>query len=247
MILYRNHKSKIDLVIKMVRLENWYDLSAYFQGFRDLSIFANRKIKNKYPLLNQIIDEYVEKIRKLGDQMPVDYHIRQLRDEVLAKKSFEYADTQIYTQEIHLYNGSFYKLAWSVFRAKQVIQRYQLGQINFFTEILAGAVDRSTLNESYLATAVRNDAPVIVVYFPMKPDNQIPFIIIDGSHRVIGKHRDGQEKIIGYCLNHTQHLEALVSPVQSMIYKIHYNCTLLSGYLLGKLSQTEMEERLLEV
>jgi hypothetical protein len=231
----------------MIRQENWYDLTAYLQDFKDLSIFAAHKIKNNYPLLNQTIDEYSEKIRDLGCRTPIDSHIRQLRDEVLSKRSFEYADTQIYTQEIKLYNGSFYKLSWSVLLAKETIQRYQLSPISFFTEVLAGAVDRSTLNESYLAAAARNDAPVIVAYFPMKPDNQIPFIIIDGSYRVIGKHRDGQEKIIGYCLNHTQHLEALVSPVQSMIYKIHYNCTLLSGYLLGKLSQTEMEERLLEV
>jgi hypothetical protein len=231
----------------MIRQKNWYDLTAYLQGFKDLSILATCKIKNNYALLNQTIDEYSEKIRDLGGRTPIDSHIRQLRDEVLSKHSFEYADTQIYTQEIKLYNGSFYKLTWSVLWAKETIQRYQLGPISFFTEVLAGAVDRSTLNESYLAVAARNDAPVTVAYFPIKPENQVPLLIIDGSHRVIGKQLNGQEKITGYCLNHTQHLEAMVSPIQSLLYKIHYNCVLISGYLLGKLSQTEMEERLLEI
>jgi hypothetical protein len=231
----------------MIRQENWYDLTAYLQGFKDRSIFANRMLKNQYPLLNRTIDEYSGKIRELGGRTMIDSHIRQLRDEVLSKHSFEYADTQIYTQEIKLYNGSFYKLSWSVLRAKETVQRYQLDPISFFTEVLAGAVDRSTLNESYLAAAARNDAPVIVAYFPMKPENQVPLLVIDGSHRVIGKQLNGQEKLTGYCLNHIQHLEAMVSPIQSLIYKVHHNCVLISGYLLGKFSQTEMEERLLEV
>ena len=91
----------------MIRQENWYDLTAYLHGFKDLSIFAARQIKNNYPLLNRTIDEYCEKIRDLGGRAPIDSHIRQLRDEVFSKHSFEYADTQIYTQEIKLYNGSF--------------------------------------------------------------------------------------------------------------------------------------------
>jgi hypothetical protein len=81
----------------------------------------------------------------------------------------------------------------------------------------------------------------------MKPENHIPLLVIDGNHRVIGKYRDSQEKIIGYCLNNTQQLEAIVSPLQRMIFKIHYNCALISNYLLGKIDQTEMTEQLLEI
>ncbi|MDP1509358.1 hypothetical protein L8C07_01050 [Paenibacillus sp. CMAA1739] len=191
-----------------------------------------KKMKNECPKLKSLFDDYRRRLDELKTE----------QEEPLTD------NTEHYMQIIHLTKKSYYTITWNIETLKKVAQRNfpEKPNMNFYLPNLSKCVKKSGIEEKRIPVALNNMEPIIVGY--MSGIQDIPFIIIDGNHRVISKHSKGQEYFHGYLLKPEMHVEAMATNLDKLLYKIHHNINKHLAHLRGsKLVENENDSGILEI
>jgi hypothetical protein len=126
--------------------------------------------------------------------------------------------------------GAEYRVAWSIPAAHEVIRRHRVPIRAVPIADLLPAVDRSLIESQRLGAAANNPVPVVVARYRPSPGG---VVLLDGHHRVLGKHMAGRTLLNAYVLEPRQQVEALVSPLDRAVCSVHHNITELQLYLEG--------------
>lgn len=189
-----------------------------------LEIYGLTK-KNSYPGLQQLLINYRNRLKK-SSKFPSFFNLGET-----------------YTNRIKINDRNHYVVVWSIAVAKKVIKKYNPPLCKFSLDEIIHLVDQKYINQSYLDIALNNNAPIITAsYPPMVTKNK--FLIIDGNHRVISKHKDGQKEILGYMFEPHQHIQAIVTEFCRTLFKIHFNYYKIASYIGGVISDIELEKAL---
>lgn len=181
--------------------------------------------KNNYPELQQVLTTYKNKLKR------TPRHSGKLK----------FGET--FTQKIFYNNENFYLVSWSIPKVNKVIAKYEISLCRFALKEIISVVDHAGINKSHLEFARKNNSPIFIAsYPPIK--NKDKFLIIDGNHRVTSKYENGQETIPGYWLKPEQHIQAMRSELDRILFKIHSNYYMIASYLGGLISKKELDESL---
>ncbi len=181
--------------------------------------------KKSYPGLQQVLMNYKNRLKK-SSRFP---------------GFFNFGET--FTQMIKINDNNFYVVEWSIPVAKKAIKNYDLPLCKFSLDEMIHLVDQKYINKSYLSIALINNSPIFIASYPPAVTKN-KFLIIDGNHRVISKHQNGQKEIIGHMFEPYQHLQAMVNDVYRTLYKIHFNYYRIASYVGGVISRKELDETL---
>ena len=152
---------------------------------------------------------------------------------------FNFGET--FVQKINIDDINLYVVKWSISAVKKVIKKYSSPERKFTLNSIVHVVDQKHINKSHLDVSLNNKTPIILASYPPMA-GKTKFLIIDGNHRVISKHNDGQQEILGYMLEPHEHMEAMVSDIHRTLFKIHFNYLKIASYIGGMISRQELDE-----
>lgn len=181
----------------------------------DYVIKQGHEIKNTIPNLQNILDIYREKLRTAdtGIEFPTSL-----------------LEKEIYTKEVYIDNNNYYEITWDIEKTKDIISSYNIPVSLVKTTQAYNLTQKNEIDEKRLVHAQKNNKPVIIAETPnMKPN----FILIDGNHRVVAKHKLGLELIEAYVLQPGFHISGMINDLSRVLFVIHYDIWLFESYLAG--------------
>lgn len=205
-------------------MTRYYKLDAFFEKLTNGSLIKDISIINNYPNLKEELNYYKIKLAE-AEKEPISIDIGQ---EYIHETGFE---------NIGIPNN-FYEIRWSIPRIKQITQKYDIPVSSFPIHQLLESIDPRHIKKEHLEYALKNTEPVIVVYFqPLQT-----YLVIDGNHRVVSRFASGEDYIPAYILNSKQHIEAMTGNIYTTLYKIHWNISIIFGYIAGNITEEELAE-----
>lgn len=155
-------------------------------------------------------------------------------------------NAQTFTQIIDLPNGDFYNINWSVTKAMQVIETYDLPPISFFVNVVSDGIAPGAIEPHRLKAAENSTDPIFIVSYPLI-NTRTQMIVIDGNHRLMNKIQNGEERIIGFHLDEQYQDKALASELDRTLYKVHYNLGVIINYMVGDINKSKLNNSLFHV
>jgi hypothetical protein len=193
---------------------------------------------------NNILD--FKLLNNLEDADPIEVHLKSYVDEYLAQFPAErstiqealsemleayyedmerfkrvgyYFKGQRYQQQIFANATSWYDLVWDVGVLNEMIDQEQVRPQTFSVSTLYQShIPSKTIEEKHLPYALENDEPIILVEFPMIPQQ---CLVVDGNRRISSRYRKGRKEILGYLLHQDQHLHAMPMAFHQRLYHFH--------------------------
>jgi hypothetical protein len=127
---------------------------------------------------------------------------------------------QRYQQQIYANFTSWYNLVWDVGVLKEMIDKQgKKPQVFSVSSLYQSHIPHKKIREDHLAYALENKEPIILVGFPMIPQQ---CIVVDGNHRISSRYHIGIEEVSGYLLYPDQHRKAMPMAFHQKLYDFHH-------------------------
>ncbi|MCD8500813.1 MAG: hypothetical protein LRY71_02945 [Bacillaceae bacterium] len=222
-----------------------YQIEDFLESIADKSIFEmnNLLVKNDYPKLRQTIDRYKNKLEEAAKE-PMD----EIKEVLNSNKLIHIIDrnAQTFTQTIDLPNGDFYNITWSVTKAMNVVETYDLPLISFFVDVVSDGIAPGAVEPHRLKAVENSTEPIFIVSYPLL-STRTQMVVIDGNHRLMNKIQKGEDRINGYYLDKSYQDKALAGELDRTLYKVHYNLGVIINYMAGDISKSKLNKNLLHV
>lgn len=148
---------------------------------------------------------------------------------------------ETFTQEFVLDDGISYNISWNITIAKKLIENSKTKVTSFSVEELYEQVKKKEIDLQHLSKAITNKEPIIIAYYPSSPQ---PNVVIDGNHRVAANYRAGIKEIDTYVLNPNEHLQAMTSEFDRLLFGIYFNLAWIGDFIIDEITFEQMVERL---
>lgn len=202
---------------------DFYKLDSYFKSVEDLSILKGRKIKNNYPLLNEMIKAYRNKLEGLYEKYKND-----MLNSVLAMNPRQMYETTVDVNE----TGDYFNIIMDINKLNKIRRqskvRVDIQEIQL--EELVNSMDLNTLDEKYFKTASRNNNPIFVGYTPHLENR---YVVFDGNHRTYSKYIEGKRNISAYIFHPGHYAECTISDIYRYLIYMHLNIWVVCNYMIG--------------
>lgn len=208
-----------------------YKLDTFFKKRKAL-IKAIGPIENEYDYEAMFMKYYKILSAEAYDELRMPAFIAMGKD-------IEYFDKQIFMP-----NDGYYRLVWFIDTLKQKIKEYGIEPVTVPIDILLPASSTNDIDPTYLEHTSCNDEPIIAGIFPCVDP---PMILIDGSHRIIGKKLKGETEIQAYMLLPQQLVDSIQSEYIRKVAIAHNNIISMARYMAGMWSKEVFEGSLLEI
>ncbi|MUV37135.1 hypothetical protein JNUCC1_00941 [Lentibacillus sp. JNUCC-1] len=222
-----------------------YQINDFLESIANKSIFKlnGLSIKNEYPRLRQTIKKYKKKIEEAAKE-PMD----EIKDIMNSDSVIRVIDgnTQTFTQTIDLTNGDFYNITWSVTKAMEVVDTYDLPPMSFFVNVISDGIAPGAIESQRLKAVANSKDPIFIVSYPLL-NTRTQMVVIDGNHRLMNKILSGEERINGYYLDNQYQDKALAGELDRTLYKVHYNLGAIINYMVGEINKSKLNKSLLRV
>jgi len=199
------------------KLKPW-NIDGFMERFKTGEILQDLGLtmKRKIPNLPEIIDEYLDFLRKIQKENLITIHP---------------IGGQYYSRVILLGNDSYYTLTWDIQRAKRLVTHDPgFSIVRFQVKDLWPYVDQDGLNYDYVQQEVMNDEPIILFQY----EGVGKFFVIDGNHRLARKFQKNPNATIdAYVLDRCAGLYTMQSDIHRVLYLIHLNLNNIINYLCG--------------
>lgn len=202
---------------------DFYRLDDYFKSVEDLSILGGRKIKNNYPLLNEMINAYKNKLEEL---------YREYKDNIL-NSVLVMSPRQIYETTININEGGdYFNIVMDVNKLDKIRRqsRVEVAIQEISLKELVSSIDVNTLDEKYFKTAFRNNSPIMVGYTPHLENK---YIVFDGNHRAYSNYKQGRKSISAYVFHPGHYAECTISHIYRYLIYMHLNIWIVCNYIIG--------------
>ncbi|NRT90213.1 hypothetical protein OD350_24755 [Clostridium beijerinckii] len=202
---------------------DFYKLDSYFKSVEDLSILKGRKIKNNYPLLNEMIKAYRNKLEGLYEEYKND-----MLNSILVMDPRQMYETKVDINE----EGDYFNIIMDTNKLNKII-KHSMVKVDI-QEItlneLVSSIDVNTLDEKYFKVASRNNNPIFVGYTPHLENK---YIVFDGNHRAYSKYKQGQNSILAYVFHPGHYAECTISDIYRYLIYMHLNIWIVCNYMIG--------------
>lgn len=136
-----------------------------------------------------------------------------------------------------LAKDNFFSLTWDIEKLKAIIAYKQLSPVHLSVSRLSTLINSSTIEQEFLAPALKNNEPILVGYLPFANIH----VIIDGNHRVMSRQFKGINTIKGFTLNPEDYFFAMPDDTSRSIFYALTTIKTICDYLVGN----ETKENLL--
>lgn len=208
---------------------DFYKLDNYFKSIEDLSILCGRKIKNNYPILNEMINAYKYKLEELYRECK-----NNILNSILVMNPRQMYETTIYLNEY----GDYFNIIMDINKLDK-IRRSSKEKVNL-QEIplreLVSTIDLNMLDQKYLKIALTNNNPILVGYTPHLENK---YIVFDGNHRVYSNYKKRKKSISGYVFHPGHYAEGSISDIYRYLIYMHLNIWIVCNYMIGNFDRLQ--------
>lgn len=202
---------------------DFYKLDNYFKSIEDLSILCGRKIKNNYPILNEMINAYKYKLEELYRECK-----NNILNSILVMNPRQMYETTIYLNEY----GDYFNIIMDINRLNKIKReskmKVDLREISL--KELIGYIDINTLDQKYFEIALKNNSPILIGYTPHLENK---YIVFDGNHRAYSSYKKGRKSISAYVFYPGHYIEGTISDIYRYLISMHLNIWIVCNYMIG--------------
>jgi hypothetical protein len=169
----------------------------------------------KYPLINLELDHLknsIEEQKKAYLKEHTDYSYLQILRGKIAPQE------QVYNRELIPYPNQFYAIFWSMEKANKLIK--EKSKKKEYISIKSMNIDVDELNNEYLAQAIHNKKPAILIEFEPYQNLSYGRFLIDGNHRAYSNSFK-KDVYPTFILNSEEQMSVMVHPFFQYHYLLH--------------------------
>lgn len=116
-------------------------------------------------------------------------------------------------------------------------------KMTFNLNELIEKINEHNINKYYAMKCSENNKPIIcldLTYF----SSEHPIMIVDGNHRCFGKYKAGKKTIDGYVLGQNLWIYGLLTELDTIFIKVIINISVMKQYMVGLITERELEQGL---